>query len=128
MSRLLLDTHALLWFVANDAALSASARTLIEEAEEVFVSVASAWEAAIKVSLGKLTLDAPSPQAFFEDEMRANGFVYLPIAPAHVFHAAALPPVHRDPFDRLLVAQTMDEGLSLVTRESFGAYGVTTAW
>ena len=62
MSRLLLDTHALFWFVSNDGALSASARTLIEEADEVFVSVASAWEAAIKAKLGKLTLAAVSVQ------------------------------------------------------------------
>ncbi len=128
MSRLLLDTHALLWFVSNDAALSTSARGLIEAADEAFVSVASAWEIAIKVNLGKLSLDAPSPEAFFEEQMRANSFVYLPIAPAHVFRAAALPEHHRDPFDRLLIAQALAEGLSLVTRESFGAYKVATAW
>jgi PIN domain nuclease of toxin-antitoxin system len=63
VSRLLLDTHSLLWFVSNDAALSAPARSLIESADEVFASVASAWETAIKVHLGKLTLDAPSVEA-----------------------------------------------------------------
>ena len=128
MSRLLLDTHALLWFVSNDAALSASARSLIETGDEVFVSVASAWEIAIKVNLGKLTLDAPSAEIFFEEQMRANSFVYLPIAAAHVFRAAALPLHHRDPFDRLLIAQALAEGLSLVTREDFTAYGLTTSW
>jgi PIN domain nuclease of toxin-antitoxin system len=128
VTRLLLDTHALLWFVANDAALSASARSLIESADEVLVSVASAWEIAIKVHLGKLFLDAPSAESFFEEQMRANGFAYLPIAPAHVFRAAGLPLHHRDPFDRLLIAQALVEGLSLVTRESFVAYGVATSW
>lgn len=129
MTRLLLDTHALLWFVANDAALSASARSLIESsADEVFVSVASAWEIAIKVNLGKLSLDAESAESFFEEQMRANGFAYLPIAPTHVFRAASLPLHHRDPFDRLLIAQALIEGLSLVTSESFAAYGITTSW
>jgi PIN domain nuclease of toxin-antitoxin system len=128
VSRLLLDTHSLLWFVANDAALSAVARDLIEAADEVFVSVASAWETAIKVQLGKLTLDAPTAEAFFDEQMRANGFTYLPIAPTHVFRAAGLPLHHRDPFDRLLIAQALAEGLLLVTRENFHPYGVTTAW
>jgi len=128
VTRLLLDTHALLWFVANDAALSASARSLIETADEVLVSVASAWEIAIKVNLGKLTLDATSAESFFEEQMRANSFAYLPIAPAHVFRAAALPLHHRDPFDRLLIAQAFTEGLSLVTRENFVAYGIKTSW
>ncbi len=73
MNRLLLDTHALLWFVANDSALSATARTLIEAADDVFVSVASAWETAIKVRLGKLTVDAPSAEAFFDEQMRPMG-------------------------------------------------------
>jgi PIN domain nuclease of toxin-antitoxin system len=116
VSRLLLDTHALLWFVANDASMSATARTLIETADDVFVSVASAWETAIKVHLGKLTVDAPSAEAFFDEQMQTNGFTYLPIAPAHVFRAAALPLHHRDPFDRMLIAQAIVEGLSLVTR------------
>ena len=121
MSRLLLDTHAMLWFVANDSALSGTARTLIEAADDVFVSLASAWEAAIKVHLGKLTVDAPSAEALFDEQMRANGFTYLPIAPAHVFRAASLPLHHRDPFDRMLIAQALVEGLSLVTRDDFRA-------
>jgi PIN domain nuclease of toxin-antitoxin system len=128
VSRLLLDTHALLWFVSDDRALSTSARSLIENADEVFVSVASAWEAAIKTHLGKLSLDAVSVEAFFEEQMRTNDFTYLPIAPAHVFRAAALPLHHRDPFDRLLIAQALAEGLSLVTRENLAAYGLTTSW
>ena len=128
MSRVLLDTHTLLWFVANDPALPESARVLIENADEVFVSVASAWEIAIKVNLGKLSIDAATPEVFFDEQMGINGFVFLPIAPAHVFRAAALPPHHRDPFDRLLIAQAVVEGLAFVTRENFSAYAVTTTW
>lgn len=94
----------------------------------MFVSVASAWETAIKAHLGKLTLDAASAEAFFEEQMRTNDFTYLPIAPAHVFRAAALPLHHRDPFDRLLIAQALAEELALVTRENFAAYGLTTSW
>ena len=128
MSRLLLDTHALLWFVANDSALSATARNIIETSDDVLVSVASAWEVAIKVQLGKLAVDAPSAEVFFDEQMRANGFTYLPIAPAHVFRAATLPLHHRDPFDRMLIAQAFIEGLPLVTRDDFRAYGLTTSW
>lgn len=128
MSRLLLDTHTLLWFVGNATALSATARTLIETADDVFVSVASAWETAIKVQLGKLTVDAPSAEAFFDEQMRSNGFTYLPIAPAHVFRAAGLPLHHRDPFDRMLIAQALVESLTLVTRDDFRTYGVAAAW
>jgi PIN domain nuclease of toxin-antitoxin system len=128
VSRLLLDSHALLWFVANDPALSITARTLIETTDDVFVSVASAWEIAIKVQLGKLSVDAPSAEAFFDEQMQANAFTFLPIAPAHVFRAASLPLHHRDPFDRMLIAQALAEGLSLVTRDDFGAYGLTMSW
>jgi len=129
--RLLLDTHAFLWFVAGDASLSRTAREAIEApGNEVFVSVATAWEIAIKVSLAKLTLDAPSVAAFFDEQMEANGFAFLPIDPPHVFRLATLAFHHRDPFDRLLVAQAMEEGMSLVTREAavFASYGVTLLW
>jgi PIN domain nuclease of toxin-antitoxin system len=94
----------------------------------VFVSAASAWETAIKAHLCKLTLDAASAEVFFEEQMRDNDFTYLPIAPAHVFRAAALTLHHRDPFDRLLIAQALAEELSLVARENFAAYGLTTSW
>jgi PIN domain nuclease of toxin-antitoxin system len=128
VSGLLLDTHALLWFVSNDASLSTTARALIEGVNEVHISVASAWETAIKVSLGKLVLDAPDVESFFVEQMLANAFVYLPIAPSHVFFAGILPLHHRDPFDRLLIAQALAEDLLLVTREDFIAYGVATSW
>jgi PIN domain nuclease of toxin-antitoxin system len=77
VSRVLLDTHTLLWFVANDPALPESPRALVEKADEVFVSVASAWEIAIKVNLGKLSIDAATPEAFFEEQMRVNGLAFF---------------------------------------------------
>jgi PIN domain nuclease of toxin-antitoxin system len=101
---------------------------MIETADDVLVSVASAWEIAIKVHLGKLSVDAPSVEDFFDEQMRANSFAYLPIAPAHVFRAASFPLHHRDPFDRMLIAQALIEGLSLVTRDDFRSYGVTASW
>jgi len=129
VSRLLLDTHALLWFVENDRNLSAPARALIEDASsDVFVSVATAWEIAIKVGIGRLSLDASSTEAFFDEQMRANAFTFLPIAPAHVFAAGVLPLRHRDPFDRLLIAQAISEEMIFITREDFQNYGVHTAW
>ena len=94
------------------------------------MSIASAWEVAIKVGLGKLTVDAPTVREFFEEQMEANGFAYLPIDPSHAFRVAGLPSHHRDPFDRLLIAQALEESMTLVTREgaTFGPYGVATLW
>ncbi len=108
----------MLWFVAGNPSLSGPARKTIEdEANEVFVSVASAWEVAIKASVGKLTVDAPSVGEFFQEQMDANGFAYLAIDPPHVFKVATLPFHNRDPFDRLIVAQALEEAMLLVTRE-----------
>lgn len=129
--RLLLDTHAFLWFVGGDTSLSVPARSAIEDPDnEVFVSVASAWEVAIKVSLGKLRVDAPTVEAFFDEQMDGNGFGYLPIDPPHAFRAAALPFHHRDPFDRLLIAQALEESMTLVSKEgaAFALYGVALTW
>jgi PIN domain nuclease of toxin-antitoxin system len=94
------------------------------------VSIASAWEVAIKVSLGKLTVDASTVREFLDEQMGANGFTYLPIDPPHVFRVAGLPFHHRDPFDRPIIAQALEESMTLVTREgtAFGPYGVTLLW
>jgi PIN domain nuclease of toxin-antitoxin system len=110
VSRLLLDSDAFLWFVANDAALSERARDAVEAADHVLLSVASAWELAIKVKTGKLTLGAGTARTFFDEQMRANRFDYLPILTEHVLRAADLPLHHRDPFNRLLIAQALTEG------------------
>ncbi len=109
--RLLLDTHVLIWWDAGQR-LSSAARAAIREADEVFVSAASAWEIAIKASLGKVVSSRSVLQATVE-----CGFVELPVTFAHTEQLATLPALHRDPFDRLLVAQALAENLSVVTRD-----------
>ncbi|KVW77441.1 type II toxin-antitoxin system VapC family toxin [Burkholderia ubonensis] len=111
--RLLLDTHVYLWSVLDDRKLSKSARTLIMDADEVFVSAATIWEASIKAGLGKLDVDVNELVA----EISAAGFVELPVRVAHAAMVRDLPDIHRDPFDRLLVAQAMTEPLRLVTAD-----------
>jgi PIN domain nuclease of toxin-antitoxin system len=118
--RLLLDTHAFLWWVADHRSLGAAARRSIREAAEVHVSAASAWEAAIKASLGRLVMEDS-----FGDAVQESGFLALPITFAHAAAAGALPPHHADPFDRMLIAQAAVESLTIVTRDRwFAAYGV----
>ena len=118
--RLLLDTHALLWWLA-DAELSDSARDAIAEPDnEVIVSASNAWEISIKKSLGKLS--APDD---LEEQIEINGFTPLSISMVHARTAGALPRHHDDPFDRMLIAQALLEGLTIVTRDKrFAAYGV----
>jgi PIN domain nuclease of toxin-antitoxin system len=127
--RLLLDTHALLWFDAGDANLSARAREMIEDrSNEVYISHASAWEVAVKVSLGKLTLRVEYA-ALFPGFAVVNDFAVLAPTFDHYHTLTVLPFHHRDPFDRLLVAQAKVEGLTLVTRDAnLGRYGVDVAW
>jgi PIN domain nuclease of toxin-antitoxin system len=109
--RLLLDTHVLIWWDAGRR-LSTAARTAIRDADEVYVSAAAAWEIAIKASLGKIVSSRSVAQASAE-----CGFVELPVTFAHSEQLAALPALHRDPFDRLLVAQAIAEDLTVVTRD-----------
>lgn len=127
--RLLLDTHALIWWLAGDTSLSATARSAVEdEANEVFVSAASAWEVAVKHRLGKLPGAGPLAVDFAR-EVRAQGFSPLPITLEHGQVAGSLPGDHRDPFDRMLVAQAREEKLGLISIERvFDAYGVTRIW
>ena len=111
--RLLLDTHALLWWLADDAALAQAARAAIADGgNEVFVSAASAWEIAIKHELGKLDV----PQDLTE-AIDSAAFTGLPITIEHARLAGALSPHHRDPFDRMLIAQAQAESLTIVTRD-----------
>ena len=127
--RLLLDTHAFLWFFIGDASLSATARALIEdESNEKFFSVASLWEIAIKVSIGKLTLSAPFDE-IFPDQLTNNGIDLLGITPSHVSPLTTLPFHHRDPFDRLLIAQAMIDQMQIVSIDrAFDDYLVTRLW
>lgn len=127
--RLLLDTHAFLWWIADDARLSNRARSAIaNRKDECFVSLASCWEMAIKVSLDKLTLAAPVDR-FVPEQLATNGFGLLPIEFAHVARVARLAFHHRDPFDRLLTAQALIEDLALVSADPiFRRYGVKRVW
>ena len=127
--QLLLDTPALLWWFAGDDALSAAAKTAIAgEGNEIFVSAASSWEIATKHRIGKL----PGVAAIVADldgAIAGQGFLGLPISLRHGQVAGALPGPHRDPFDRMLIAQAMLESLVLVSNEqSFDVYGVGRLW
>jgi PIN domain nuclease of toxin-antitoxin system len=127
--RLLLDTHTFLWFVLGDSQLSATARTLImDPAHDKLISPVCFWEVAIKVSVNKYRLSAPHEQ-FFANAIRATGCTILPIEPKHTAVLAALPFHHKDPFDRLLVAQALAEDISLVSGDAaLDAYGVRRVW
>ena len=126
--RLLLDTHAFLWFLNGDPRLSKRARHAMEdEASELFLSTASVWEMAIKAGLERLTL--PSSVEEYVAEKIAEGFRILPIEWTHAAAVQQLPAHHRDPFDRLLIAQSKEEDMSLVTGDSvFKAYNIRVIW
>jgi PIN domain nuclease of toxin-antitoxin system len=127
--RVLLDTHALLFWTYEPARLgTTAARVLADRDTLAYWSVASSWEVAIKVGLGKLVLDGPVGDVV-RRELDRNGFPLLPIDQAHVLAVADLPRHHGDPFDRLLVAQALAEDLTVLTADPhFAAYGVRTAW
>ena len=127
--RLLLDTHVLIWWLAGDPLLSANAKAAMNDPEnEVFVSAASAWEIATKYRIGRL----PQAAALALDVPRAlasQGFVELPITVLHGQTAGGLPGPHRDPFDRMLIAQATLAGLVLVSNEAvFDRYAVRRLW
>ncbi len=120
---LLLDTHVLVWWLDDNPKLLADAREKIIVTPSVFVSLASCWEIALKMSIGKLEF----PLDLLEKEIANNDFIPLHIEISHIVRSANLPLVHRDPFDRILVAQALTEGLTLVTRDALlASYGVRT--
>ena len=127
--RLLLDTHAFLWMSLDDPQLSRPAHDLIADTDnELLLSPASYWELAIKVSLGKYRLAEPLDE-FVNREVQRNGVTILPIQPAHAARVAGLPFHHRDPFDRLLIAQAMIDQAALVSKDTvFDNYGVQREW
>jgi PIN domain nuclease of toxin-antitoxin system len=127
--KLLLDTHAFLWWLGASRGLSRKARSAIGSGRnECYVSIASAWEIAIKVSLGTLRIGGTLDR-FLPEQMAANGFHPLAIDLKHVARVATLPFHHRDPFDRLLVAQALEEELRVVTADPvFARYGVKRIW
>ena len=127
--RLLLDTHALIWWLLGDTALSLAAQTAIADpANDVFVSAASAWEIATKHRIGRLpraALLAADVAGF----VAAQGFNELPISIRDGQIAGNLPRIHKDPFDRMLIAQAVTGDMTLVSNEAlFGAYGVARLW
>ena len=121
---LLLDTHVFLWWWQGSDKLAGRPRTAIAKAGRVLVSAASAWEMAIKSTLGKLRFEGT-----FADAVAACGFTELPVAFVHVEALRALPLHHSDPFDRLLVAQARVEGVTLTTHDrALEPYGIATLW
>jgi PIN domain nuclease of toxin-antitoxin system len=127
--RLLLDTHAFLWFITDDPLLSAAAKALIADPNnEILVSPASYWEIAIKVSIGKYPLTVPY-ETFITQGIDGNGFKVLPVEPRHTSALIGMPFHHRDPFDRLLVGQAQIENISLVSNDVIlDQYGITRLW
>ena len=112
--RLLLDTHLVLWAMQDSRLLSTQARKQMRAAEAVYVSAASLWEVAIKATIGKLTIDSDE----FEEKLGEAGFLPLPISWQHAVQLRKLPMRHRDPFDRMLIAQAISEPLHLLTHDS----------
>jgi PIN domain nuclease of toxin-antitoxin system len=121
----LLDTHALLWWITDDKRLSQRARAAIA-AGEILVSVVSGWEIEIKRGLGRIEADT---HAILDEVSGTDGFYWLDVRPSHVAALADLPPFHRDPFDRMLVAQATFEHVALITRDKdVRRYPVETVW
>lgn len=128
MTKLLLDTHTFLWAVAGQGLSAAATTTFLEPANRLYFSAASYWEICIKLSLGKLVL-APDWRWQFEQEMTTNQIQWLPITPDHCWQLTQLPFLHRDPFDRLLIAQAQVEGMILLTGDGqIHQYAVATLW
>jgi PIN domain nuclease of toxin-antitoxin system len=127
--KLLLDTHAMYWYIEGDPQLSAMARTLIQDtSNEVLISPASYWEIAIKVSIGKWKLNR-TYEEFIDIGLNRYGFQVLPILPTHTAAVISLPFHHKDPFDRLLIAQSMVEGIPIISNDTvLDAYGITRLW
>jgi PIN domain nuclease of toxin-antitoxin system len=127
--RLLLDTHALIWWMSGEAGLSRAAEAAIREGgNKVFVSAVSAYEIALKHGMGRLPQAAPLAERF-ETEVELEGFDILPITPREASQAGRMDNAHRDPFDRLLIAQGLLNELTLVSNERlFDSFGVARIW
>ncbi len=127
--KLLLDTHTFLWFVWDDPQLSLTAKGAIEsDKNEIYLSAATPWETSIKVSTGKLSI-GQDVVPFFAEHMDINNIVLLPILLAHIGIVSTMPFHHKDPFDRLLIAQSLIEQMPLISADSvFDRYGVERIW
>jgi PIN domain nuclease of toxin-antitoxin system len=122
--RTIVDTHILIWFLEGSPTLSKSRRQFIAAAEnEIFVSIASLWEMAIKISIGKLILAKPLSEVI--NQIAAENMEILPISTEHILRVSSLPFHHRDPFDRIIVAQSLIENLPIITDDAgFAQYSV----
>lgn len=127
--RALLDTHTFLWWNLDDPNLSTTARDFISDGRnEIYLSAASTWEIAIKAAKGRLELPDP-PDRYVAERMRLHRFLALPIEISHTLQVYALPPIHADPFDRLLVAQSQMEGLPILTADTaIKRYQIDVIW
>ena len=126
--RLLLDTHTFLWFIDDSPQLSAHAKSILEADTELLLSTVSLWEIAIKISIGKLTLAQPY-NVLIPEQLALNSIKELPISLAHLDVVSALPFAHRDPFDRLIIAQAITESLPIVSADSaFDFYPIKRLW
>ena len=125
MTRFLLDTHIFLWYITADSRLPASFQAAIQDSSnDVYLSAVSVWEAVIKHNLGKLSLPRP-PAEYLPQQRAAHGIAALPVDEAAMCHLAGLAAFHRDPFDRLLIAQAMQHELTLITVDAeIAAYPV----
>jgi len=126
--KVLLDTHAILWFFSDDEKLSVAARKNITNvSNDIYVSIASAWEIAIKISLGKLKVEGGIEKYF--SAVRDSGFFTFPIKKEYIEYLETLPYHHRDPFDRMLISTAIKEGISIVsTDKSFDDYQLPRIW
>ena len=125
----LLDTHAFIWWVTDDSRLSSTARGIIaDESNVLFLSAASAWEIVIKVRLGKLNLPEP-PETYIPSRLTMNRYESLPIQMVHALQVVNLPDFHRDPFDRIIIAQSQVEKMPIVTVDTqVTRYPVDVIW
>ncbi|MBM4307834.1 MAG: type II toxin-antitoxin system VapC family toxin [Deltaproteobacteria bacterium] len=127
--KVLLDTHIFLWWITEDPRLSSKASEIIRDgSNELFLSAASGWEIAIKAKLNRIQLPT-TPEKFISEQLRINGIQGLPILMSHALHVYNLPNHHRDPFDRILIAQCQSEGLPILTADpSFTPYKIEAIW
>ena len=125
----LLDTHAFLWWITDDHRLSERVRKIIGDGgNRLFLSAASGWEMMIKMRLGRLALPK-SPEKFIFEQLSENGIESLPVQMSHALHTYALPDIHRDPFDRMIVAQARMEQLPILTADNdIAGYDVEVIW
>ena len=126
--KLLLDTHTFLWFIDDNAMLSSRGKTLLEAENDLLLSVGSLWEIAVKLRLGKLTVGMPT-EVLMTEHVTANNIDVLPISVPHLIQVSTLPLHHRDPFDRLIIAQSIVEKIPIVSADpAFDAYSIERLW